>query len=73
MVYDESSVLRCQVPSCNKKLTLTNNFECHCKNFYCIKHKFSLDHNCTFDYKNKQRNILEKTLIKVTADKIVKI
>ena len=72
-VSNESNVLRCQVPSCNKKLTLTNNFECHCKNFYCIRHKFSLDHGCQFDYKNKQKELLQKKLIKVSAEKIVKI
>lgn len=73
MAYDELNILRCSLSSCNKKLTLTNNFECECGNFYCIKHKFSLDHDCQFDYKNKQRNILQNTLIKVTTDKVIKI
>lgn len=78
MAYDESNilsyqVLRCQVSTCNKKLTLTNNFECECKNFYCIIHKFSLDHGCTFDYKNKQKNLLQKSLIKVSSEKVIKI
>lgn len=72
-MYDQSSVLRCQVESCKKKLTLTNNFGCECGNFYCIKHKFSSDHGCTFDYKNKQRHILEKTLPKIAGEKVIRI
>lgn len=66
-------ILSCQVKSCNKKLTLTNNFNCQCGNFYCIRHKFSFDHDCKFDYKNKQREILQKNLIKVVSDKVIKI
>ena len=72
-MIDDSSILRCGVASCNKKLSLTNNFECECKQFFCVKHKFSLDHNCTFDYKNKQREILQKSLQKITKDKVIKI
>ena len=33
MAYDELNILRCSLSSCNKKLTLTNNFECECGNF----------------------------------------
>jgi len=73
MTYDELNILRCSYLSCNKKLTPTNNFECECKNFYCIKHKFSLDHSCTFDYKNKQKELLQKKLIKIDHEKVVKI
>jgi predicted nucleic acid binding AN1-type Zn finger protein len=73
MTCDEVNVLRCNLSSCNKKLTLTNNFECLCGNFYCIKHKFSLDHDCTFDYKNKQRELLQKKLIKIENEKVIKI
>ena len=72
-MIDDSSILRCGFSGCNKKLTLTNNFECDCKHFFCIKHKFSLDHGCQFDYKNKQRELLQNKLQKVTADKVIKI
>ena len=72
-MYDQSSVLRCQVESCKKKLTLTNNFECECRNFYCIKHKFSEDHDCVYDYKNNQKEFLQKKLIKIEYDKVIKI
>lgn len=73
MAYDELNILRCSLSSCNKKLTLTNNFECECRNFYCIKHKFSSDHDCKFDYKNKQKEFLQNTLKKITVDKVIKI
>ncbi len=56
-MIDDSSILRCGFSGCNKKLTLTNNFECKCE----------------FDYKNKQKELLQNKLKKITADKVIKI
>lgn len=58
---------RCVV--CNKKLGLLP-FVCKCEGLYCTKHRHPEDHNCTFNHKEKLRNILENTLIKVEADKV---
>jgi len=69
----DSSILRCQLDGCNKKLTLTNNFQCACSNYYCMRHKFSLDHGCKYDYKKQQRDLLQKSLIKINHEKIIKI
>ena len=78
-MYDNiiSSFERCalkscnkKLKSCNKKLKLVNNYESECGNYYCIKHKFSMDHDCTFDYKKKQQEILQKNLQKIEFRKI---
>lgn len=73
MTFNETNISRCQFTSCNKKLTIVNNYKCECGNFYCVKHRFSLDHECTFDYKNKQKELLQKNLVKISVDKVVKI
>ena len=45
---------RCQFPNCNKKLQLSEiELKCKCSSVFCIKHKFFLDHNCTFNYKKE--------------------
>ena len=54
----------------NKKLGLLP-FICSCKNEYCAAHRHN--HNCTFDYKSKQKLILEKNNVKIEAPKITKI
>ena len=58
--------------SCNKKLGLLG-FECKCKLMFCSAHLTPETHSCTFDYKNEQSKKLEKTLIKVVADKVIRI
>jgi len=55
---------------CKKKLGLLP-FQCKCKNIYCSKHR--LDHKCTFDYKQFKRDQLEKEMVKVTSEKLIKI
>jgi hypothetical protein len=61
-MYDNiiSSCERCALKSCNKKLTLVNNYECECSNHCCIKHKFSMDHDCIFDYKKNNNKYYKK-------------
>lgn len=63
---------RCNHPECSKKIKLTD-VECRCKNIYCIKHRLPENHNCNFDYKLLEKEILRKSLNKVVADKINKI
>ena len=58
---------------CNKKLNsifITIN-TCRCKNLYCVQHM--INHKCSFDYKKNEKNILEKTLVKVVPEKFVHI
>ncbi len=57
---------------CNKKLGLLG-FECRCKLMFCSLHLNPETHSCTFDYKSEQCKKLEKTLVKVVADKVIRI
>ena len=65
---------RCSFPNCNKKIKLTDT-QCKCGNKYCLKHRIPEDHNCTFDYKNNDRLILENKLMnqKTVSEKIIKV
>lgn len=57
---------------CNKKLGLIP-FNCKCGKFFCSSHRYSFSHDCTFNDRENNQKILEKTLIKVTSDKVIKI
>ena len=56
---------------CNKKLKLTEQFECKCSNLYCKQHR--LNHNCKFDYREHCSKILTKEMPKVVGSKFEKI
>jgi len=58
---------RCMV--CNKKLGLLG-FDCKCGHLFCSKHRMPEDHECTIDYKETGKKILERDNIKVVKDKI---
>jgi hypothetical protein len=45
-----STPKKCQLPKCRTKLMLVD-FACRCSRFYCSSHRFSEDHQCTFNYK----------------------
>ena len=49
---------RCEFDDCKKKLPLIP-FTCDCKGKFCSIHRYNFTHNCTFDYKDKQRTILK--------------
>ena len=53
---------------CNKKsLTV---IICKCGNHYCLKHRYAESHECTFDYKESAKEMLNKKLYKIEADKM---
>ena len=58
--------------TCSKKVPLVNS-NCRCGNIYCNNHKYSDQHNCTFDYKQLGRNQLESVNVKITPKKVDKI
>ena len=58
---------RCLV--CNKKVGLLG-FSCNCEGLYCAAHRHAEQHNCSYDFKRRGLNILEKNLTKVEADKV---
>jgi len=50
---------RCNL--CNKKTNI-NYFECKCGNNYCEYHRFPFEHSCNYDWKQTNKQNLEKTL-----------
>lgn len=62
---------------CNKKLNLSEatigKCKCNSEKTFCIKHRFPLDHNCTYDFKKSAREELMKNNPVVKADKMVRI
>ena len=52
---------RCEHGTCRKKLTLAS-FACKCKKYYCVTHKPERVHECTFDYRDEQKQHLNKYL-----------
>lgn len=63
---------RCQNEACNTKLKLTDHM-CKCKGHYCMQHRYSEAHKCTFDYKAAGRDSLGKQLTPVTGNKLERI
>lgn len=58
---------------CNKKIGLLG-FECRCEHLFCSKHRFPTDHNCLFDFKKRDKEILKKSLdTTISFQKIEKI
>lgn len=58
--------------SCNKKVGLTG-FRCRCDNLFCSMHRYSDQHECSFDYKTDGRAKLERDNPQVVGAKIRKI
>jgi predicted nucleic acid binding AN1-type Zn finger protein len=46
---------------CNKKIGILG-IECKCGFVFCNMHRFSETHNCTFDFKNHDKNLLKERL-----------
>lgn len=64
--------MRCYI--CNKKITaveeLTN--KCKCRNHYCIKHLFFINHECTFDYVMDYKEKATSNIVNL-SNKVIKI
>jgi len=61
---------RCLV--CRKKVGLTG-FDCKCGGLFCGMHRMASSHSCTFDHAGKNKELLEKRVTSVVADKVEKI
>ena len=57
---------------CKKKIGMMG-FECKCNEMFCNKCRLPEVHNCAFDHKLSERNLLNNKLVKVIASKIEKI
>jgi Mg2+ and Co2+ transporter CorA len=58
--------------SCNKKIGLLG-FKCKCEYLFCSQHRYSDRHDCTFDYKELGKELLNKANPVVISSKIDKI
>ena len=57
---------------CNKK-TGYYGFKCKCGHNYCSTHRYSMQHECSYDYKTEAKNKLISANPIVEADKFQKI
>lgn len=55
--------------SCNKKLGI-RGFKCQCENSYCKNHRMPEDHECDFDFQEKERKRLAQQNDQVKKTKI---
>ncbi|KAJ8949078.1 hypothetical protein NQ318_016982 [Aromia moschata] len=64
---------RARCNECNKRLNITNIYNCRCGKIFCSQHRYSEVHRCSYDYKTEGRKILEQQNPLVTAEKINRI
>ncbi len=62
----------CDFETCKHKTTLIK-FTCKCDNTYCLQHRFTDQHGCTFDHITSAREELRKRNQPVIAQKIIRI
>jgi len=63
---------KCMFEGCSQKLTLTS-MPCKCEKTYCSKHRHSEDHDCKYDYKQNQKELLSSQMVKVVGNKVDKV
>lgn len=63
---------RCNYERCKKKLGV-DPFDCKCGGQYCGKHRLGFDHECSFDFKQENRDKLSKQLVKIKKRKLDEI
>lgn len=63
--------MRCGL--CNKRLNITNMYDCRCGGIFCAQHRYSEVHHCNYDYKTEGRKILEQQNPVIVADKLNKL
>lgn len=63
---------RCNHDDCKKKLGF-DPIICKCGGMYCGNHRYPHVHDCTFDHKGHNKELLEKNMVKLTKSKLIKI
>lgn len=58
--------------NCNKKIKIMS-FDCKCNGLFCSQCRYADSHNCSFDWKNHERNILKKNNPQIVTSKFNKI
>jgi len=57
--YAQPNKSRCY--KCNKKIGLTG-IKCKCNLYFCSKHRYAEEHNCSYDYKDEGKKRLKRSL-----------
>jgi predicted nucleic acid binding AN1-type Zn finger protein len=63
---------RCAHSACSKSLGILP-FHCRCSLEFCVKHRMPENHQCTFDFKTFEKEILEKQNKGLKIEKIEKL
>lgn len=63
---------KCMFEGCSQKLGLTN-MPCKCGETHCSKHRHSEDHDCKYNYKQNQKELLSSQMVKVVGNKVDKV
>jgi hypothetical protein len=62
---------------CKRKITLAQQIaaQCKCEQSFCLAHRHANMHACTYinQFKLDDKKLLEKTLVKVEGEKLIKI
>jgi len=72
-IKPETKIKRCAAKNCNKRIGISNRFECKCGAITCTTHRFPDDHQCTIDHKKIWKEQLIKSNPQVVAKKIDRI
>ena len=64
---------RCSKEGCRKKLTLVDlTIQCKCQGYFCKKHRQPDQHDCSFNFKDKDVEKLVKAM-ECHANKVIQI
>lgn len=58
---ETTSIRKKRCHECNKKVGILG-IQCRCGFTFCSLHSFSEAHQCTFDFKNHDKNLLKEKL-----------
>lgn len=59
--------MNCKI--CNKKVKISS-YPCKCSFYFCKLHIFSENHDCSFNYKDEQKKIIEIKNPKIIPTKL---
>ena len=68
--YMKKNLQKSRCFQCSRRVPLHVQ-PCKCERLFCSAHSFSKDHGCPFDYKAKQKAVLESMHQPVVAKKIL--
>jgi hypothetical protein len=71
-VCNKSKRIKLSCGVCNKKLPIFV-IKCKCNKNYCSIHRYSGEHNCTYDYQSEFKKELTKNNKKIKVMKVEKI